>query len=215
MRETDDTLKHIQHFVNESNNFYRLNQIDHAIAKAESAHSMWVVWWWTHDDEMMELVLSLIFDWKRSTRYEKCDEETIKKIEFNLAFLHMMARKYSSAKGYLDRVKNHSISFYKSQDIGALYAHIAASLNDNTDKQFEKRIDAYKSAAEMYAKAKKWYQYCQVQLLLAAILINLKNNYEALLVAEKVQMACLKIEDQSELGSPDAKSLPRTPVHHQ
>ena len=40
MRETDETLKHIQHFVNESNNFYRLNQLDHAIAKAESAHSM-------------------------------------------------------------------------------------------------------------------------------------------------------------------------------
>ena len=137
----------------------------------------------------------------RSTRYEKCEEETIKKIEFNLAFLHLAARKYGSAKGYLDRVKNHSISFFRCQDFGALYAHIGASLNENTDKQSEKRIDAYKSAAEMYAKAKEWYQYCQVQLLLAGILINLKNSYEALQVAEKVQMACLKVEDQSQLGS--------------
>lgn len=112
----------------------------------------------------------------------------------------MVDRNYSSAKGYLDRVKNHSIAFYKSRDLGALYAHIGSSLNDNSDKHFEKRIDSYKSAAEMYAKAKEWYQYCQVELLLAGILIALKNNYEALQVAEQVRRACFNLKSQLELG---------------
>lgn len=141
----------------------------------------------------------------RAVHYEKCPNDSKRRLEFNLACIYAASKNYDLAKGWLDRLDGDSSIFPRRKELAVLYTQIGNAFRRESFSAPSKHklaIECFKLAGEYYARCKMWHEFCLVNLTRAQLLIDANYVERSINVANKILAASFNLEyDQIALGN--------------